>query len=51
MWHFYLVTVCTFAMATEGADSNSAKANLNFLEADFVLAQYITVTTEEKSAA
>ncbi|WP_343565264.1 nuclear transport factor 2 family protein [Sphingobacterium sp.] len=45
-----LVAVSTFAMATEGPGSKSAKANVNLSTADFALEHYVAVTTEGESA-
>jgi len=45
-----LIAVSTFAMAAEGPDSKSAKANVNLSTADFALEHYVAVTTEGESA-
>jgi len=45
-----LIAVSTFAMATEGPGSKSAKANVNLSTADFALEHYVAVTTEGESA-
>ncbi|MDF2517659.1 MAG: hypothetical protein K0R59_2955 [Sphingobacterium sp.] len=45
-----LMAVSTFAMATEGPGSKSAKANVNLSTAGFALEHYVAVTTEGESA-
>jgi len=45
-----LIAVSTFAMASEGPGSKSAKANVNLSTADFALEHYVAVTTEGESA-
>ncbi|MGJ1247616.1 nuclear transport factor 2 family protein [Sphingobacterium multivorum] len=45
-----LIAVSTFAMAAEGSDSKSEKANVNLSTADFALEHYVAVTTEGESA-
>ncbi|MDR2270375.1 MAG: nuclear transport factor 2 family protein [Sphingobacterium sp.] len=45
-----LIAVSTFAMATEGPGSKSAKANINLSTADLALNHYVAVTTEGESA-
>ena len=45
-----LVAVSTFAMASEGPGSKSAKANVNLSTADFALEHYVAVTTQGESA-
>ncbi|MNE59502.1 hypothetical protein D3C87_605840 [compost metagenome] len=45
-----LIAVSTFAMATEGPGSKTAKANVNLSTADFALNHYVAVTTEGESA-
>ena len=45
-----LIAVSTFAMAAEGPDSKSAKANVNLSTADFALEHYVAVTTAGESA-
>ena len=45
-----LIAVSTFAMAAEGPDSKSAKANVNLSTADFALEHYVAVTTGGESA-
>ncbi|MEI2271644.1 nuclear transport factor 2 family protein [Sphingobacterium sp. ML3W] len=45
-----LIAVSTFAMATEGPGSKSAKATVNLSTADFALEHYVAVTTEGESA-
>jgi len=45
-----LIAVSTFAMAAEGPDSKSSKANINLSTADFAFEHYVAVTTEGESA-
>ena len=45
-----LIAVSTFAMATEGPGSKSAKVNVNLSTADFALEHYVAITTEGESA-
>ncbi|WP_312791989.1 nuclear transport factor 2 family protein [Sphingobacterium sp.] len=45
-----LIAVSTFAMAAEGPEAKTAKANVNLSTADFALDHYVAVTTEGESA-
>jgi len=45
-----LIAVSTFAMASEGPGTKSAKTNVNLSTADFALEHYVAVTTEGESA-
>ncbi|WP_312340584.1 nuclear transport factor 2 family protein [Sphingobacterium sp.] len=45
-----LIAVSTFAMASEGPGSKTAKTNVNLSTADFALTHYVAVTTEGESA-
>ncbi len=45
-----LIVVSTYAMAAEGPEAKTAKANVNLSTADFALDHYVAVTTEGESA-
>jgi len=45
-----LIAVSTFAMASGGPGTKSAKTNVNLSTADFALEHYVAVTTEGESA-